>query len=167
MIHPQAVVHDDCRIGEGTKIWQFASVLRGARIGEGSSIGACAVVDGSAIGPKARIGHGAQVHPGVFAGARLFLGPGAILCNDPWPWLGDREFVLDDLLTGRAFSMMIFDDVTIGAGAVVLPGVTLAQGCIVAAGAVVTGSIPAGALLTRDGAMAPRPEGPNRMRVVA
>lgn len=38
-------------------------------------------------------------------------------------------------------------DAYVGAGAVVLPGVTLGEGCLVAAGAVVTRDVPAGAVV--------------------
>ena len=144
MIHPLALVHADCEIGEGTSVWQFASVIRGARLGPGSSVAACAIVDGSRLGARARIGHGAQVHPGVVAGDDLFVGPGAILCNDAWPWLESEDFDLSALIEGRAVSVLIEDRVTIGAGAIVLPGVRLGAGCVVAAGVVVRRDVPAG-----------------------
>jgi UDP-2-acetamido-3-amino-2,3-dideoxy-glucuronate N-acetyltransferase len=153
MIHPLALVHADCEIGDDTKVWQFASVLRGARIGAQSSIGACSVVDGSRIGARARIGHGAQVHPGVVAGADLFAGPGAIICNDLWPWLGDEGFDLDALLKGRAVAVICEDNVTLGAGAIVLPGTRLEAGCVVAAGAVAQHVVPARCILHRDGSI--------------
>jgi UDP-2-acetamido-3-amino-2,3-dideoxy-glucuronate N-acetyltransferase len=153
MIHPLALVHADCEIGEGTKVWQFASVLRGARIGAQSSIGACSVVDGSRIGARARIGHGAQVHPGVVAGADLFVGPSAVLCNDRWPW---REgFDAAALIEGRDVSVICEGRVTIGAGAIVLPGVRLSEGCVIAAGAVCSSDVGGGMVLLRDGQTVP------------
>lgn len=167
MIHPMAVVHADCWIGQGSEVWQFASVIRKARIGAGSSVAGCAIVDGSRLGPGARIGHGAQLHPGVVAGRNLFLGPGAIVCNDPWPWLGAQDFDLQALIEGRQVAVIIEELVSIGAGAIVLPGVRLGAGCMVAAGAVVSADVPAGQLLTRAGDLMPLPEPGRRMRFAA
>lgn len=144
MIHARSVVHADCRLGEGVRVWQFASVLRGARLGDGSSVGGCAVVDGARLGARARIGHGAQIHPGVVAGDDLFVGPGAIICNDPWPWLDAKDFDLAALIEGRSITVLIEDKVTIGAGAIVLPGVRLGKGCVVAAGIIVRRDVPPG-----------------------
>jgi UDP-2-acetamido-3-amino-2,3-dideoxy-glucuronate N-acetyltransferase len=170
LIHPLALVHADCEIGEGTRVWQFASVLRGARIGKHSSVGACSVVDGSRLGDRARIGHGAQVHPGVVSGSDLFLGPGAILCNDPWPWLDNQDFDLEALIEGRSVAVVCEDRVTIGAGAIILPGVRLGAGSVVGAGVIVRRDVPAGQI-NLGGEMRPVKGGPRRgparMRLVA
>jgi UDP-2-acetamido-3-amino-2,3-dideoxy-glucuronate N-acetyltransferase len=151
VIHPLALVHADCETGEGSSVWQFASVIRGARLGSGSSVAACAIVDGSRLGARARIGHGAQVHPGVVAGDDLFLGPGAICCNDLLPWASG--FDLEALIEGREVAIICEDRVTIGAGAIVLPGVRLGEDCAIAAGATVRRDVPARHLLYADGTM--------------
>lgn len=164
--HPLAVVHKDVYLGVGTKVWQFASVLRRSRIGDHSSVGACSVVDGSSLGDRARIGHGAQVHPGVLAGDDLFLGPGAILCNDLWPWLDAQKFDLEDLLSGKKRTLICGDRVTIGAGAIVLPGIRLGDGCVVAAGAVVNEDVPADQLYYRSGHLNYIPKPDRRMCLV-
>jgi bifunctional N-acetylglucosamine-1-phosphate-uridyltransferase/glucosamine-1-phosphate-acetyltransferase GlmU-like protein len=39
VIHGWALVDDPEKIGEGTKVWQFASVIRGAAIGKDCTIG--------------------------------------------------------------------------------------------------------------------------------
>lgn len=168
MIHALALVQEGCEIGPLTKVWQFASVIRGARVGASCTIGACSIVDGSRIGAMARIGHGAQVHPGVVAGDDLFLGPGAIICNDRWPWMDPADFDLAGLIEGRKLAVIIEDGVTIGAGAVILPGARLQKGCVVAAGAVVEARIvPPGYVHMRDGSMAFRRDPAERMRFAA
>jgi UDP-2-acetamido-3-amino-2,3-dideoxy-glucuronate N-acetyltransferase len=164
MIHPQAVVHEDCELGNGVTVWQFASVLRRSVIGVGGSVGSSAVVDGSRVASGARIGHGAQLHPGVLAGRNLFVGPGAIICNDRWPWMGSEFFDLEALVGGAHFSVVIGDNVTIGAGAIILPGVYLGSGSVIAAGAVVEESVPEGLLLDRRGALREPPTAAARMR---
>lgn len=165
MIHARATVQASCTLGDNVSVWQGASVIRSAWIGEGSSIGSCAIVDGARIGPRARIGHGAQVHPGAVAGCDLFLGPGAILCNDMYPWLGGKDFDIDGLVAGRSISILIEDRVTIGAGAIVLPGVRLGEGCVVAAGVTVRKDVPPG-VIDLGGAFRPIRNSRRRMRLV-
>ena len=113
----QTSVHD-AAIGARTKVWQFASVIRGAKLGEDCVIGSCAIVDGATVGDRCHIGHGAQVHPGAVIGSDVFLGPGAVICNDAWPRAHKRGF--------DAPGVAVIDDhASIGANAVVLAGLTI------------------------------------------
>lgn len=124
-------------VGARTKVWQFASVIRGAKLGDDCVVGSCAVVDGATVGDRCHIGHGAQVHPGAVLGDEVFVGPGAVLCNDAWPRAHKRGFELG------APSIVIETGASIGANAVVLPGVRIGAGAMVAAGSVVARSVPA------------------------
>ena len=54
-------------------------------------------------------------------------------------------------LRGERFTVRLEDGAVIGAGALILPGVTVEAGGFVAAGAVVTRSVPAGFLWHRTG----------------
>ena len=92
MIHPLAEVARDTQIGRGTKVWQFASVIRGARIGENCNIAACAIVDGATLGDGCLVGHCASIHPGAKIGHRVFVGPLEMFCNDAWPSVGKDGF---------------------------------------------------------------------------
>lgn len=154
MIHPYAVVDLTSAIGEGTRIWQGATVIRGAMIGDGCTIGACAIVDGATVGDSCSIGHGAQIHPGTEVGHEVFIGPGAIICNDPWPRVRKGDFDLDAILGGITI-VRIEDGVGIGAGAIVLPGVTIGKLAMVAAGAVVGRDVPPDHLFKRSGDIVP------------
>lgn len=169
VIHVPAVIGEDVHLGAGVTVWPFASVIRRSVIGAGGTVGSCAIVDGARLGPGVRIGHGAQVHPGVVAGGKVFVGPGAILCNDLWPWLAARDFDLEALIEGRRVAIIVGDGATIGAGAIVLPGVRLGMGCVIAAGAVVERSVPPMHLLNRDGGLRSLQGRPvaERMRLVA
>jgi acetyltransferase-like isoleucine patch superfamily enzyme len=131
----QSCIHD-ADIGARTKVWQFASVIRGAKLGEDCVVGSCAIVDAATIGDRCHIGHGAQVHPGSVLGDDVFVGPGAVICNDAWPRVHKRGFEAPGVA-------VICDHASIGANAVVLPGLTVGVGAMVAAGAVVTRSVPA------------------------
>jgi UDP-2-acetamido-3-amino-2,3-dideoxy-glucuronate N-acetyltransferase len=155
MIHPQACIDDDAVIGLGAMVWQFASVIRGARVGEDSNIGSCAIIDGATLGRRCRVGHGASVNPGFLAGDGVFIGPNATIANDNWPWLGGEDFDLGSLLARERFTVIADDSAAIGAGAIILPGVRLGAGSMVAAGATCSRSVPAGHIFHRDGAIVP------------
>lgn len=161
MIHAQAIV-DDASIGEGTRIWQFASVIRGAKIGKDCSIGGCAIVDAATIGDGCMVGHGAQLHPGTKVGKSVFVGPGVIICNDRWPRVEKDGFDSALILEGKFTTVEIGDHVNIGAGAIILPGVKIGSSSMVAAGSIVTHSMPQCSLWKRKGGWVPlsarRPE---------
>lgn len=163
-IHPRAHV-DASSIGARTAVWQFASVIRGAGIGADCSIGGCAIVDAAVLGDRCLIGHGAQLHPGTRVGNDVFVGPGVIVCNDRWPRVGKDGFYPNLLLEGRMVTVEIGDGVSIGAGAIILPGVAIGASCVIAAGAVVTHSMPPCSLWKRKGGWVPlSARRPQRMR---
>lgn len=160
MIHASARLEQPCvvkdaSIGARSIVWEFAKVIRGARIGEDCSVGGCAIVDAVWIGDRCAIGHGAQLHPGTSVGNDVFVGPGAIVCNDRWPRVSKDGFKADLLLKGRMATVAIQDGVSIGAGAIILPGVIVGAGSVVAAGSVVTRSMPRCSLWKRSGGWVP------------
>lgn len=155
MIHPLAFADESVEIGEGTSVWQFASVIRGSKIGVGCSIGGCAVVDGAEIGDKCTVGHGTQLHPGLLAGDEVFFGPGAVICNDPWPRVRKGDFDIAKIMSGSFKTVRIGNGASVGAGAIVLPGVSIGASAMIAAGAVVDCNVEAGFLYKRNGEAVP------------
>jgi UDP-2-acetamido-3-amino-2,3-dideoxy-glucuronate N-acetyltransferase len=150
MIDERAHVDDGVILGAGTRIWQFASVIRGAVLGDHCVVGACANIDGSRLGSRCRVGHAASLHPGLLAGDEVFFGPGAVVCNDPWPRVRATDFDLKKLLDGFV-CVRIGNQASIGAGSIVLPGRTIGDSAMIAAGAVVERDVPVGFLLKRNG----------------
>lgn len=148
-IHERANVVSS-EVGARSKILQFASVIRGAVLGRECVVGACANIDGARLGDRCRVGHAASLHPGLWAGEEVFFGPGAIVCNDPWPRVRKTGFDLEKLLAGFV-CVRIGNQATIGAGAIVLPGISIGEGAMIAAGAVVDVDVPAGHLFKRSG----------------
>lgn len=73
----------------------------------------------------------------VTIGDRVLIGPGACLCTDT------HEVEAADRRSGgsHAKKIEIGNDVWIGAKALILPGVTIGRGCMIAGGAVVAGDI--------------------------
>lgn len=155
MIHERAYVDKDCSFGDGTFVWQFASVIRGAVIGQRCSIAANAIVDKAKLGDCVLVGHGASIHPGTVIENDVFIGPGSIICNDRWPRVSKAGFDFCALSTRS--TVVIKEGASIGAGAIILPGVVIGAGSMVAAGVVVDRPVPSGQILRRDGSLEPMP----------
>lgn len=162
MIHARSHV-ENSTIGKGTKVWQFASVIRGAEVGDDCTIASNAIIDGAIIGNGCLIGHGSSINPGTRLGDNVFIGPLTTICNDRWPRVGKDGFDVAALLNG-AVTVDIGSDASIGAGAQVLPGVMIGEGAVIAAGSTVTRNVKANYLHKRSGECVPlSPRTPERM----
>lgn len=125
------------RIGAGTRIWQFVVVLPGARIGADCNICShCFIENDVVIGDRVTIKNGVQIWDGLRIGDDVFIGPNVTFTNDLHPRSKQHpnEF-LQTIIEARA---------SIGAGAVILPGITIGEHAMVGAGAVVTKSVAPG-----------------------
>jgi UDP-2-acetamido-3-amino-2,3-dideoxy-glucuronate N-acetyltransferase len=153
MIHHLAHV-ENSTIGKGSKVWQFASVIRGAEVGDDCNIASSVIIDGAILGNGCLIGHGSSINPGTRLGDNVFVGPLVTICNDRWPRVGKDGFDISALLNG-AVTVDVGDDVSIGAGVQVLPGVTIGAGAVIAAGSTVTRNVKPHHLHKRSGEMVP------------
>lgn len=148
-IHRMAFV-DGATIGPRTRVWQFASAIRGARLGADCNVASCATLDGPWFGDRCIISQGVAMGPGFLVGSDVFIGPNVTICNDRWPATSKDGF-LPDLLRSDFVAVHIKDYASIGANAVVLPGVTIGRRAMVAAGAVACVNVPDDHLLQRSG----------------
>lgn len=148
MIHSAAFVHpkahvEGARIGARSRIWQFASVIRGAVVGEDCNIATGACLDGSRIGDRCILGHNVAMGPGFWVGDDVFIGPQVTLCNDAWPRAVKDGFDASHF-NAVTHAIVIEDHASIGANSVILPGVRIGFNAMIAAGSVVTKDVPAG-----------------------
>jgi acetyltransferase-like isoleucine patch superfamily enzyme len=150
-IDAKASVGHDVTIGSGTKVWADAKVIRGAKIGVGCVIGDCAMVDAATVGDYSKIQRKASIHPGVVLGKWVFVGPGVETCNDAFPRADDFGFDGEALLSGRLVTIRVCDGASIGAHATIMPGVTIGERAMIAAGAVCSQDVPADHMLKRSG----------------
>lgn len=164
-IHARALV-EDSKVGARTKVWQFASVIRGAEIGEDCTIASGALLDGCKIGNRTIISQNVAMGPGFLVGNDCFIGPQVTLCNDLWPRAHRRGFDVERFKNGE-FAVIVKDGASIGAGCTVVPGVVIGERSMIAAGCVVSKSVPADHLLKRDGTIEPIRAAPTRMRMAA
>ena len=150
MIHPLAHV-ENAHIGEGTRVWQFASVIRGAHLGTDCNIASGTTIDGAILGHGCIVGHNCSINPGVVIGDNVFIGPLVTFCNDGWPSVSKEGFNLPSMLGGNFVTIKVEDDVSIGAGVTILPGVTIGRGSMIGAGVVLERNIPPGSVYWRNG----------------
>jgi acetyltransferase-like isoleucine patch superfamily enzyme len=133
------IVYDDVVCGDDLQTGHNVLIRERTSIGDHVVIGTNTVLDGqTTIGDYVKIESACYIPTHTRIGSRVFIGPGVVMANDRYP-LKMRDAY-------RPEGPVIEDFVTIGAGAVLLPGVTVGRGAFVAAGAVVTADIPAGRL---------------------
>lgn len=150
-VHPQAHVDDSVRLGAGTRIWQFASVTRGTVLGRDCVVWPLAMLDGALFGDRCKIASGVAMGPGFRVGDDVFIGPNTVFANDMWPEADGEGFDEARLRAGQDRAVIVGRGASIGANAVILPGVRIGEGAVVAAGAVVDRDVPAGRLWRRNG----------------
>ena len=142
MIHPTAVVSPDADIAEGVRVWHFAQVREGAMIGTNTIIGGGAYIDsGVWIGPNCKVENRAMIFHGAMIEGGVFIGPGAIICNDKAPRAILPNGALKTAQDWSVLPVTIHHGASIGAGAIILPGVEIGEWAMIGAGAVVTKSV--------------------------
>ena len=128
------------QVGKGTRIWAFAHVLPGARIGEEANICDHVFVENDVvIGNRVTVKSGVQVWDGITLEDDVFIGPNATFTNDPFPRSRQYRDSYPQTTVCRGAS--------IGANATILPGLTIGRNAMIGSGAVVTRSVPPNAIV--------------------
>lgn len=134
-IHETAIVDDGVTLQEGCKIWHFAHVREGAKLGINVIVGKSSYIDtGVVIGDNVKIQNLVSVYNGVIIGNDVFVGPHVAFTNDLHP----RAFG-----SWKICKTKIEDGVSIGANATIICGITIGQLALIAAGSVVIRNVPA------------------------
>ncbi len=147
-VHPTALVESQ-QIGDGTRVWAFAHVMKDAAIGMACNIGDhCFVESGAHIGNYVTVKNGNMIWEGITLEDGVFVGPRVFFINDMYPRSARYDVVnrrshKDDWLV----STHVQEGASLGAAAVILGGVTIGAFAMVAAGAVVTSDVPPHALM--------------------
>jgi UDP-2-acetamido-3-amino-2,3-dideoxy-glucuronate N-acetyltransferase len=142
-IHPTADVSPQATIGPGSRIWHQAQVRERASLGANCIVGKGAYIDFDvSIGSNVKIQNGVYVYHGARVEDGVFLGPGVILTNDKLPRAINPDGTLKSDADWEVSATIIKRGAAIGAGSVLLPGVTIGEFAMVGAGAVVTRDVP-------------------------
>ena len=138
-IHPTAEVSPEASIGPGTRIWHEAQVREGARIGADCIVGKGAYIDFDVrVGDRVKIQNRASIYHGTTIEDGVFVGPHVVFTNDLRPRAinPDGSAKSDD--DWEVGPIVVRYGASVGAAAVVLPGVEIGRFALVGAGAVVT-----------------------------
>jgi UDP-2-acetamido-3-amino-2,3-dideoxy-glucuronate N-acetyltransferase len=132
--HGSAIIDQPCSIGKGTRIWHWVHIMKHVHIGEDCMLGDGVFVgEGSVLGNQVRVQNYAQLHT-VVIDKGVFVGPGVVFTNVKHPRAGKLQ---------KRLVTWVREGATIGANAVILPGLTIGKYAMVGAGAVVTHNVPA------------------------
>ena len=124
-------VSDKAKIGKNVKIWHFTYVGDDTEIGNNVKIGSLVHIDYNVkIGDNTLIEGSVYIPPLSRIGNNVFIGPAAVLTNDPYP------------PSNKMVGVTIEDNAIIGSRAVIKAGVTIGKNSVVAMGAVVTKDVP-------------------------
>lgn len=139
LIHETSLVATP-RVGEGTRIWAYVNVLEGATIGRDCNIcDRCFIENDVVIGDRVTVKCGVSLYDGVVLEDDVFVGPDVSFSNDARPRSGRRREPHPTTLVRAGASL--------GAGVVLLPGVTVGRAAMVGAGSLVTRDVPDFALV--------------------
>jgi UDP-2-acetamido-3-amino-2,3-dideoxy-glucuronate N-acetyltransferase len=140
-VHEKALCETDS-VGARTRVWAFAHLLPGAQVGTDCNICDHAFIEGGArLGNRVTVKNAVLVWDGVVVEDDVFLGPNMIFTNDLRPRATNKKARHELLET------VVREGATVGANATILCGITIGPYAFVAAGAVVTRSVPGHALV--------------------
>ncbi len=141
-VHESSYIDDDVKIGNGTKIWYFCHIQKGAEIGENCSMGQNVNISNNVkIGNGCKLQNNVSVYEGVELEDYVFCGPSMVFTNDLTPRAkypkGSTGYKKTLLKTGA----------TVGANATIVCGHSIGKWSMIASGAVVTKDVPDYALM--------------------
>ena len=134
--HPTAVIDDGVEIGDGTKIWHFAHILSGSKLGVKCNLGQNVMVGPNVtIGDNCKLQNNVSVYQGVTLEDGVFCGPSMVFTNIYNPRAEIRKM-------DQVRPTLVKKGSTIGANATIVCGVTLGRYSFIGAGALVNKNVP-------------------------
>lgn len=139
--HETAVIDEGCNIAEGVKIWHFSHIMSNCTIGEKCNIGQNVVISPEVIlGKNVKIQNNVSIYTGVICEDDVFLGPSMVFTNVTNPRSSVNR-------RGEYSGTVVKKGASIGANATIVCGHDIGEYAFIGAGAVVTKTVPAYALV--------------------
>lgn len=122
-------------IGSNTIIWQYCVILEGAIIGNECNICSHVFIENKVtVGNRVTIKNSSLIYDGVEIHDHVFVGPRVVFANDMYP--KSKNYL-------EAYPTTVIQrNASIGAGSIILPGITVGENSLVGAGSVVTKDVP-------------------------
>jgi UDP-2-acetamido-3-amino-2,3-dideoxy-glucuronate N-acetyltransferase len=140
--HPTSVIDEGSIIGQGTKIWHFTHIMRGAVIGEECNLGQNVVISPDVIlGSGVKVQNNVSIYSGVVCEDDVFLGPSCVFTTV----INPRSAISR---THEFRKTLVRKGASIGANATIICGIEIGEYAMIGAGAVVTKSVAAYALVS-------------------
>lgn len=136
-VHDSSYIDEDVNIGNGTKIWHFCHIQKGAVIGENCSLGQNVNVSNNVkIGNGVKIQNNVSLYEGVELEDYVFCGPSSVFTNDLTPRARYPKG------SDNYKKTLVKEGASIGANATIVCGITIGKNAFIGAGAVVTSDVP-------------------------
>jgi acetyltransferase-like isoleucine patch superfamily enzyme len=142
-IHPTAEVSPDAHIGVGTRIWGQVHVREHAQIGETCTIGKGVYIDRHVqIGSNVKIQNHASLFNGLTLEDGIFIGPHVCFTNDVLSRAITPDGTLKSADDWVITPTLVKYGASIGAGSIIICGITIGEFALIGAGSVVTRDVP-------------------------
>jgi UDP-2-acetamido-3-amino-2,3-dideoxy-glucuronate N-acetyltransferase len=142
-IHPTAEVSPDAQIGAGTRIWRQAHIREHAYIGETCNIGKGVYIDTHVhIGSNVKIQNHASLFEGLTLEDGVFVGPHVCFTNDLLPRAITPDGKLKSADDWVITATLVKYGASIGAGSIIVCGITIGEFALIGAGSVVSRDVP-------------------------
>lgn len=147
-IHPTADVSPKATLGEGTRVWHEVQIREGAVLGRNCILGKGAYIDfGVQIGDNVKIQNRSSVYHGVELESGVFVGPHVVFTNDLMPRAVNADGSLKSDADWELGHILVKEGAAIGAGSIIVTGITIGRWTMIGAGSVVTRDVPDNALV--------------------
>lgn len=140
-IHPSAIVDEGAQLGDGTRVWHWAHICSGAKIGDRCSFGQNVFVGNDvSIGNNVKVQNNVSIYDAVTLEDDVFCGPSMVFTNvfNPRSHVSRKSEYRRTIIKRGA---------SIGANATIVCGNTIGEYAFIGAGAVVLSDVPPYALV--------------------
>lgn len=147
------IIAPDVKLGKDVKIYNFVN-LYGCEIGDETRIGAFVEIQKNVkIGKRCKIQSHTFICEGVTIEDEVMVSHGVTFINDRDPWAVNADGSLKTEANWICVPTLVKRRAAIGSNATILCGVTIGEGALVGAGAVVTKDVPPGTIVAGNPAM--------------
>ena len=139
--HESAIIDEGCSIGNEVKIWHFSHIMNNCKIGDKCNIGQNVVISPEVVlGKNVKIQNNISIYTGVICEDDVFLGPSMVFTNviNPRSAVNRKNEYVKTIVKKGA---------SIGANATIVCGHDIGEFAFIGAGAVVTKTVAAFALV--------------------